>query len=272
MQVLYNNNMEEQELIKYFKSLGIKVHTSTKARGHLGFYLKNRIDISRNIPEHKRVPTLIHEFAHYIHSKLEPGMGKNGGSLLALFKSDNPIIMQELLEVTHFVDENSFCKKLEHHKKLIKEEIKKYEKIIKSDYPDFMRSKRFKEFEKYIKKSDAKYLLKYDRIKLIKGFWSKHIKIYSIDTIESDFMDMPKAFAAYIRLRSYQKKQKRVSSRINKNKKYYLRPAELFARFAEGIYIDKEYVQNLAPNTCNIFFELLNNGYYMELKNIINNC
>ncbi len=258
--------MEAKELIKYFKSLGLDVHTSTKARGHHGFFLKNRIDISKNIPEYRKVPTLIHEFAHYIHSKLEPDMIKTGGTLKLLFKTDNPVIEKELLEVTHFVDENSLCKKLEYHKKLIKEEIRRQEKIIKTNYPKFMRSKRFKEFERYIKNSDAKYLLKYDRIKLIKGFWNKQSKIYSIDTLEQDFTDMPEAFAAYIRLRSYQKKQSRVSARINKNKKYYSKPTELFARFIEGLYLDKEYIEELAPNASKTFYNLLDQGYYKELS------
>ena len=56
--------MEAKELIKYFKSLGIDVHTTTKARGHQGFFLKNRIDISKNVPQNKLVQTLLHEFAH----------------------------------------------------------------------------------------------------------------------------------------------------------------------------------------------------------------
>ena len=56
--------MDKKELIKYFKSLGLTVHTTTKARGHQGFFLKNRIDISKNIPENRVVPTLLHEFAH----------------------------------------------------------------------------------------------------------------------------------------------------------------------------------------------------------------
>lgn len=262
--------MNEKDLIKYFKSLGLEVHTSTKARGHHGFFLKNRIDISKNIPPHRKIPTLLHEFAHYIHSKIEPDMHKTGGSLEVLFQSDNPVIEKELIEVTHFVDENSLCKRLEAHKLLIKQKIKEYEKIIKTDYPKFMRSKRFKEFEKYIKKSDAKYLLKYDRIKLIRGFWTKTSKIYTIDNIEKDFTDMPKAFAAYIRLRSYQKKQARVSARINKSKKYYSKPTELFARFVEGLYIDSDYIKEIAPTTYNCFRKLLNEGFYKELINIIN--
>ncbi len=260
--------MNEKELIKYFRSLGIEVHTTTKARGHHGFFLKNRIDISKNIPPHRKAPTLVHEFAHYIHAKLEPNMEKTGGSLEILFGQDNAIIRQELLDVTHFVDKNSLCKKLEHHKTLIKEKIAEYEKIIKLDYPNFMRSKKFKEFEKYIKKSDAKYLLKYDRVKLVKGFWLPKTKVYTIDTIEKDFTDIPRAFAAYIRLKSYQKKQARVSARINKSKKYYTKPTELFARFIESIYLDKEYTQSIAPTTYEQFNKLLNDNYYKELKNI----
>ena len=260
--------MEAKELIKYFKSLGLEVHTTTKARGHHGFFLKNRIDISKNLPEYRKVPTLLHEFAHYIHSTLEPDMAKTGGSFEVLFKSSNSIIQTELLKVTNFVDDNSLCRKLEQHKKIIKEKIKEQENIIKNYYPKFMRSKRFKEFEKYIKKSDAKYLLKYDRIKLIRGFWKKDIKIYTIDTIEKDFIDMPKAFAAYIRLRSYQKKQARTSARINRSKKYYSKPTELFARFVEGIFIDKDYTASLAPKTSKIFFKLLDEGYYKELSTL----
>ncbi len=254
-----------KDLINYIKSLGIEVHTSTKARGHNGFFLKNRIDVSKNAPD--KIPTLIHEFAHYIHSKIEPGMEKTGGTLEALFKTDDPRIEKELLAVTHFVDENSLCKKLESHKTVVKEQIKKCESIIKQDYPKFMRSKKFKEFEKYIKKTDAKYLMKYDRIKLVKGFW--RTKIYSIDTIEKDFTDMPKAFATYIRLHSYQKKQTRISARINKIKKYYSRPTELFARFVQGVYTDSERVRALAPNAYERFSELLNEGYYKELKSVL---
>ncbi|MBQ8167879.1 hypothetical protein IJZ97_00470 [bacterium] len=260
--------MDERKLIKYFKSLGLEVHTSTKARGHQGFFLKNRIDISKNVPEHKRIQTLLHEFSHYIHSKIEPNIEKTGGTLEVLFQTNSPKLEDELLEVTHFVDENSLCKRLEHHKLIIKEKIKDYEKIIKTDYPKFLRSKRFKEFEKYIKKSDAKYLLKYDRIKLIKGFWLPKSYIYTIETIEKNFCDMPKAFVAYIRLHSQQKKLSRISTRINKSKKYYSKPTELFARFVEGLYIDKDYTKSLAPTAYEHFTNLLKSGYYKELKEV----
>ena len=38
------------EMVVYIRSLGLTVNTTTKARGHQGFFLKNRIDISANIP------------------------------------------------------------------------------------------------------------------------------------------------------------------------------------------------------------------------------
>ena len=80
---------------------------------------------------------------------------------------------------------------------------------------------------------------------------------------------MPKAFAAYIRLRSAQKRQSKVSAKISRYKKYYEKPAELFARLVEGIYIDREWTEALAPYTCERFYSLLKSGYYRELSDVI---
>lgn len=261
---------DAKELIKYMKICGLEVYTTTKARGHQGFYLKNRVDISKDISSQRLIPTLLHEFTHYVHSKIEPLMVRTGGTLEVIFDTTSPELYQkELLKVTSFVDENSKCEKLEHHKKLIKNKILGYENIIKSRYPKFMRSKKFKEFDKYIRKSNAKYLLKYDRVKLVTGVLFKKVQMLSVDNIEKDFCDMPVEFAAYIRLKSCQKRQSRISGRINRLKKYYSKPTELFARFIEGLYIDPERVLVSAPQTCNRFFELLNNGYYPYLSKVI---
>ena len=143
--------MEAQRLIKYFKSIGLTVHTGTKARGHQGFFLNNRIDISKNISENRLVPTLLHEFTHYIHSKLEPDMNKTGGTLEIIFKSNNPIYQEELIKVTNFVDNNSLCIRLYEHKDRVKQKIKEQETIIKNYYPKFQRSKKFKEFDAEVK-------------------------------------------------------------------------------------------------------------------------
>ncbi len=261
--------MNTKELINYIKGLGLEVNTSTKARGHLGFFLNGRIDISKNLSEERKAQTLVHEFAHFIHSKIEPDMHKTGGDLNVIFNSDNPIIKKELIDVTHYIDKNSLCEKLEYNRQIIKEKILNYEKIIKLEYPKFQRSKRFKEFEKYIKKSDARFLLKYDRVKLVKGFLFPKTKIYSINNIEKDFPELPSAFVAYIKLKSYQKKQNRISSRINKYKKYYLTPSELFARFIEGIYLNKNYIENIAPISYKQFYSLIDKEYYKNLKEIL---
>jgi len=302
----------KKELIKYFKSLGIEVYTNTKARGHQGFFLVNRIDISKHTKEERIIPTLLHEFSHYIHQKLEHNMVKTGGSLEVLFnakckvqnekcneeignreweiercedawmrrcvESENShastplrLLSSELLEVTRFVDTNSHLIKLKEHKAQMKKKIRMQEEIIKKYYPKFMRSKKFKEFDKYIKKSKAKYLLKYDKVKFITPHILKILRreeFYSIQTIEQDFPDMPAAFCAYIRLKSAQKKQGRISVRINRMNKYYSKPTELFARFVEGFYIDEARVRALAPHSTQRFFELLEDGYYFELQDV----
>ena len=308
----------KRELIKYFKSLGIDVYTNTKARGYQGFFLKNRIDISKNTKEERIIPTLLHEFAHYIHAKLEPDMVRMGGTLEILFgleergskeivsseklvvSSDfiasqrnltqktphsslltsnfstfQPLsfsaIEKELLQVTNFVDKNSHMTKLFEHKAQVKKRIKELETQIKEDYPKFMRSKKFKEFDKYIKKSKAKYLLKYDRVKFVSPHIFKmlrKVEILSIDNLERDFPDMPIAFCAYIRLKSAQKKQARISTRINKLNKYYSKPTELFARLVEGLCLDPEKTCTLAPHSTQRFFKLLEEGYYFELKEV----
>lgn len=257
--------MEANELINFIKSLGVEVNTTTKARGYQGFYMKNRIDVSKNVSKDRFVPTLIHEFAHYVHSQIEPFVEKTGGTLEVLFDDKNISVYQdELYAVTNIVDKNSKCEKLKAHKNIIKNKIQSYEDKIKSTYPNFMRSKAFKEFDKYIKRSDARYLLKYDRVKLLKGFLFKKYVVISVDNIEKDFEDMPIEFASYIRLKSCQKRQARVSARINKAQKYYSRPTELFARFVEGLYICPDEVKHTAPNTYKRFFELLQSGYYKQ--------
>lgn len=258
-----------RNLIKYFRSIGLEIHTSTKARGNQGFYMKKRIDISRNVTKERLMPTLLHEFAHYIHSQIEPFMERTGGTLQTIFDdNETKFYYNELIAVTKFVDKNSKCEKLLSHKDIIKEKIIEYERIIKNKYPNFQRSKKFVEFNKYIKGSNARYLLKYDRIKLFIGGFTHRTEYYSIDNIEKDFADMPKEFAAYIRLKSCQKKQTRISSKINKMNKYYSKPTELFARFVEGLYINQEQVKLLAPNCYKRFFELLDSGYYKELAHV----
>lgn len=255
------------ELIEYFRQLGLDVHTTTKARGHLGFFLDGRIDISKNTPKEKIVQTLIHEFSHYIHSKIEKNVAKTGGSLDVLFAT-NEDLQEELLSVTNFIDEHSKCERLLKHKQMVKNEIKILDEKIKQDYPKFQRSKPFKEFNKAIRGTKLKYLLKYDRVLIKSWFMFGKDEIISINTIEKDFPDLKNAFVNYIRLKSMQRKQRRISARISKIQRYYKRPTELFARFVEALYADNEKTKLLAPRAYSRFYFLLSEGYYKELKTV----
>ena len=93
--------------------------------------------------------------------------------------------------------------------------------------------------------------------------------------LEQEFPDIPQEFAAYLRLKSCQRKQNSISRKINKMNKYYNEPTELFARFVEGLYLDSEKVIELAPRTFSIFKVLYEEGYYPnlnELFSIVNIC
>ena len=57
--------------------------------------------------------------------------------------------------------------------------------------------------------------------------------------------------------------------------KYYNEPTELFARFVEGLFMDKEKINELAPRTFNLFYDLYQENYYTNLKelfSIVNIC
>ncbi len=259
--------MQIDELIEYMEFLGLEIHTTTKARGHLGFFLDGRIDISKSTPQERIIPTLLHEFAHYIHSKIEGNIPKTGGSINIIFNTDEDFT-DELIAVTNFVDYHSKCEKLIRHRDMVKDSIKKLDLQIKQDYPKFQRSKKFKEFDRAIRGTKLKYLLKYDRVRIMPWFLFGKEEVLSINTIEQDFPNLKTAFVNYIRLKSLTRKQRRISNRIAKLHRYYNRPTELFARLVEGLYIDKDLTYKLAPNATNRFFELLELGYYKELKNI----
>ena len=260
------------DMIKFAESLGINVNTRTKARGHQGFFLNNRIariDLSVFLDEKRKKEVLIHEFAHFIHHKIESDVAKNHGSLEKLFNThDVKTIEKELLEVTKFVDKNRAINKLNTHRSESLAKIKILDRKIKSKYPEFKRSYPFKPFDNPLKKTDAKYLLKYDRVKIRTPFLGR-LKVYSIKTFSQDFPQFDDLMSDYILLKSHQRMLKRISSRINRLNKYYKRPSELFARFVEGIYIDINLVKELAPTASNRFFELLDDGYYFELKEFL---
>lgn len=267
----YDNrsNATKSSLVKFFRSLGLTVNTTTKARGNLGLYTKNRIDISKEIDEERVVPTLVHEFAHHIHYKIENLDISKGGSLEKIFNTkDVDEIRQELVELTNSTDYDKRADVLNRLKERTSNNIKRLQYLIKEEYPEFQRSKAFKEFDKYIKNSNAKFLLKYDIVRIREGFFFPKAKVISISTLEKDFPQMPKAFINYIRLKSEQRKQSRITKRMNKMGKYYLKPTELFARYVQNYFCTPDEVRKKTPNATKRFEELLKQGYYFELKDL----
>ena len=261
--------LTKRNVTEFLRDCGIEVKTNTKARGNQGLYQKNRIDLSRNIKDDKAIAVLVHEFAHHIHYKIDKDFVKNGGSLEKLFDTkDINEIKSELVQVTRLTDKNSRLTVFIEAKEETSKTVKSMQSAIKRDYPNFLRSKKFSEFEKYIKNSDAKYLVKYDAIRIVKGFFLKKEHILTVKNLENDFPDMPKAFQIYIRLCSLQRKQAKLARRINKLKKYYEKPTELFARFVSAVFLTPETIKTIAPVTSKRFFELLKSGYYGELKDL----
>lgn len=259
--------LTKKNVVDYLKSLGIEVKTNTKARGNNGLYQQNRIDIARGLTEEKAISVLVHEFTHHIHYKIDKDFAINGGSLANIFNTSDIIeIQQELINVTNLTDSNSRLKIFLNAKKETSDTIKSMQNSIQKEYPNFMRSKKFTEFESYVKHSDAKYLVKYDAIRLMQGFFFKQERIITVKNIENDFPDMPKAFQTYIRLCSMQRKQARITRRINKLNKYYAKPTELFARYVQAYFTTPETISTIAPKTTKRFLTLLQDGYYFELK------
>ena len=261
--------LTKRNVIDFMRALNIEVKTNTKARGNNGLYQKNRIDVARGLTEEQAIDVLVHEFAHHIHYKIDKDFLKNGGSLENIFNTSNIVeIKEELINVTNLIDKNSRLNIFLKAKEEASNQIKGMQSAIRRDYPNFLRSKKFPEFEKYIKGSEAKYLVKYDAIRIMQGFFFKKERILTVKNIETDFPDMPKAFQLYIRLCSMQRKQSKITRRIGKLNKYYEKPTELFARYVQGYFSTPETISTIAPNTTKRFNELLSAGYYKELKDL----
>lgn len=269
---IHQTNKEDvfTNMVNFARDLGIEVNTNTKARGHQGFFVQNRIDISSKLPIDRKIEVFIHEFTHYIHYKLDKNINKTHGSLEQLFpNADINKIETELLEVTRFIDKNNAYKILSSKKNDLCNNIKNLTSQIKEIYPDFKRSEPYKPIEKVIKKTDAKYLLKYDNV-CVKTMFLNKTKNYSISTIDVDFPHFKEEVKLYIQLKSQQRIQKRISSRITRLNNYYKRPSELFARFVEALFVDTNKVTQIAPYTYLAFCKQLTLNKYGKLADFIN--
>ena len=122
-----NETAIKSELISYLSEIGLDIHTTTKARGHNGFFKDGRIDISKNLDDCSAIKTILHEFAHYVNSLLDSKF-KNS---YVLFDTNIEELKEELLCVTNFVDENSLCKNLIQERQIINKSIKELTSLSK---------------------------------------------------------------------------------------------------------------------------------------------
>ena len=256
-----NEALIKEELVRYISSLGVDVKTATKARGNRGFFKIGRIDVSKTLDDKSAVRTLVHEFSHYVHYKLD----KSLKSLDKVLVEDSQQLREELLAVTYFVDENSLCNKLNSESEKLKKSIKTLTSAIKQEYPKFSSGDDLKEFKKYSRWSDLRYLEKYDRVK-IQSLSSD--KIYSVANVRNDFPDIPDVFIDYLNLKSQLRRRAKISRRITRLNKYYNEPCELFARFIEGIYLDMDKVKELAPNAFDNFLKLYGENKYSGMREV----
>ena len=207
-------------LKEYFESLGIEVNIGkNKARGNKGFFRGTnngayRIDISKNIGEEETLSVLLHEFAHFVHFKYD----KTLSSLDFAFDNISDMMNEELVNVTVKKIPKTEAKVLFDKKDKLTSEIKEMTKQIKQTYPDFKLSAPYKKFERHFS-LPVKYLLKY----------------------------------LYVKIKSKQRMIGRINARISKLNRYYNNPTELFARFIELFYSDKNSAELIAPNVCKLF-------------------
>lgn len=261
------SNRAFSKIKKYCEDCGLEVKTSTKARGHQGVFLHNyrelrRIDISKDLPQDKFLQVISHEFAHYFHHLLD----NEFESLQEIFGIKEEVLVPELEAVTSFLAADSVMEKLESEVEKIKSEIVSLETVIKKTYPHFLRSKKFTEFERYVKNSPARFLVKYDNVKVVEAF---KIVLYSVVDVESQFPEMPEPFVAYIKLRALMRRQRRYSSRKRKVGNYYSKSSELFARFVECWVVNQEKLKELAPFTYTAFEERIEYRSFRVLKDFL---
>lgn len=253
------------ELVQYFESLGIEVNIGkNKARGNKGLFKacsKNfRIDIAKGQSDETILKTLIHEFAHFIHYSCD----KTLSSLDFIIDSKNQSLEEELIKLTVESIPKESVAPIFNTKATIQNEIKNVSKTLKQIYPDFKISEPFKPIEQNIKNTNLRYLLKYDRVKLIEGFSTK---IYSIDNLDSSL-----EVQSYLKLKSLLRALKRVNSRINRLNKYYNSPTELFARALEIYITDRNTFTQKAPELVKYF----DNSELSQIENLkkimLQNC
>lgn len=233
------------KLVEYIESCGVDINIGkNKARGNKGFFKARgdnnyRIDVSNKLDEGEILRVLVHEFSHYIHYTND----KTLKSTEFLFGNEFDNFEEDLIKLTVDSIPKNTIEPLFLAKDELAKEISKLNSYIKNIYHDFKLSEPYKKIEKNLPKH-AKYLLKYDRVKLLNGFT---FKIYSIENLKEDFKELTEIERKYILLKSNQRNMRRINSKISKLNRYYNSPTELIARSFEYFILNSEIMKTKTP-------------------------
>ena len=236
-----------RKLKAFLENLGITVNIgTTRARGNKGFFKSNgkdlyRIDVAGNLTPEATSSVLVHEFAHFLHYQYDKSL-KNLDFIFSNYQED---ILDELVNITVNEIPKDFAASLFNKKEELTRQIKQLSLLIKETYPQFKLSTPFKPIERTVK-MPVKFLLKYDKV----SFFNR---VYSVDTLEADFNYLSQVQIAYIVLKSKQRAQARINSKISRLNRYYNKPTELFARFMELYILDNHKALELAPQASALF-------------------
>lgn len=249
-------------IVNYLENLDITVNIAkNKAKGHKGFFVaKNgrfRIDISKEIDEDSILRVLVHEFGHYLHFINDKSLNSLD---FILNKELTDEILEEYISTTVNLIPKNTIKPLFDLKEKLKSEVNSLKNLLES-------SKNFvsvNELEKKICKTEYKYLLRTDNVKVLDLF---RTQIYSINDLEN--YNLTSECKSYIRLKSRQRALKRLNSKISKLNKYYNSPSELFARSLEMYLLNNETFRKKAVNLSTIYDNVVKNKKYIILNELI---
>lgn len=254
------------ELEKYIKSLGITVNLGkNRAQGNKGFFKTNalsyRIDISKNLSEDDKLRVLVHEIIHYFHYIND----KSLKSLDFIFSSHTNEFEEDLLKLTVDSVPKNFAEKLFKQKEIIISDIKDITEQIRSEVPNIKLSDKNNKIKKDIQKFPYKYLLKFDRVRVLSGF---NYKIYTLENLKNDFQDISPLHENYLKLCSLKRNLNRINNKISRINRYYNSPTELLARSFEYYWFNPEYTKKNTPNLYNYYTNIIKENKFEILKYI----
>lgn len=249
-------------LIKYIENNGIKVNIGKNtARGNKGFFkAKNnefRIDISKTLDDNETFRTLVHEFTHFVHYSYD----KKLKSLDFVFKDHS--YDEELINLTVDSIPKDTVKPLFETENKYKQNANLYFNRLKSIYPEIKKDIPFKKIEKNIP-YDLKYLLKYDKVKILNNF---KFNIIQIDDLPDKNID--EDIKNYILMKSSFRNLKKIRAKISRLNRYYNSPTELLARSVEYYVTQPEKMKSKAPALYEYFSNLANTGDIPMLSKLL---